>query len=135
MTPNAPSNYVKVTTTLLDKSAADGRALLITWDGAFATVSLAGKVVGTGPIDRRSHPSGAARMAKMPADVVAVIAGKLAVKADDLAKIEDALAVHDGEWRMRNADKLAREFVQIAADAKHEEERIALERRMAHGEI
>lgn len=78
---------------LLTKTLTDGRNLTITSKGTMhVTATINGALVCTAAIDRRSNPMGAARMTKLPADVVAVIGGKIALKAADLAVIDAALA-------------------------------------------
>lgn len=78
---------------LLTKTVTDGRNLTITSNGTMhVTATINGALVCTAAIDRRSTPIGAASMTKLPADVVAVIGGKIALKEADLAAIDAALA-------------------------------------------
>jgi hypothetical protein len=107
---------------LLTKTLTDGRTLEISYAGNLlggVTAKINGNVEAVGSIDRRSTPMGAARMTKLPAEVVAIVAGKIALKAADLATIDAALAASP------YAAAAKTETAKIVASVKRE---VALER-------
>lgn len=104
-------------TILLEKTLSDGRKLVVTTDAnaAFFSATINGvAVVAKSSIDRRSAVNGAARMAKLDASIVAILGGKIALKADDLATIDAVLAANAAPDRAALRASLARETARTA---------------------
>lgn len=111
-------------TILLTKLLKDGRTLEISYSGNLlnVTVAINGSRICNGPIDRRNNPASIARMIKLPAEIAAVICGKVALTNDDLAAID--LAASNSTYAAAARAAVARVMIGVNLD-------IASERAMA----
>ena len=119
---------------LLTKTLTDGRNLTITCNGTMhVTATINSAVVCTAAIDRRATVTGAARMTKLPAEVVAVIGGKIALKAADLATIDAALAV--SPYAVAAKIQTAKVLVGVKREVEFEREQNQIANRMGCGDV